>query len=330
MEHRGDMRLTKPHNAPFWRGQWRALRSYLGSEKLRDPKFWRTTGLAYLFLLPTLLVLGVFTFYPFVSSFFLSLHEGPLTNPTKVFRGIELYHKLFQDPKFWQAMKNTVYYVAGSVPISMFLALFFAVLLNSNIRFRGFFRTAMFLPYITPVVAAAVVWKWLFHRDFGLFNAWLNFFGLPSQDWINNPALAMPMVILFSIWKYTGFQVVIFLAGLQNISKEYYDAAAIDGANAWQRFWKITLPLLSPVTLFVLIISMIGAFKVFDEIFVIFDGTPGPLNSAMTVMIFFYQTAFGRFKMGYASAVAYTMFVIIFLFTLFQMWVARRRVHYGG
>ena len=306
------------------------VRAYFASDALRSGRFWADSAQAYLYLLPTVLILCVFTFYPFFNSFFLSLHEGPLTNPTKTYVGFEQYQEMFQDRKFWQAMGNTVYYVAGSVPVTMALSLFFAVLLNAKIRFRGFFRTIFFLPYITPTVAAAVVWEWIFNRNYGLFNDFINFFGIPSQDWVNNPSLAMPMVILFSIWKYMGFQIVIFLAGLQNISREYYDAAEIDGANAWQRFWHITLPQLSPVTFFVLIISMIGAFKVFDEIFVIFDGTPGPLGSAMTVMIFFYQQAFGRFKMGYASAVAYTMFVIIFLFTLLQTWVARRRVHYGG
>lgn len=285
---------------------------------------------AYLYLLPTIVIMGVFTFYPFFNSFFLSLHEGPITNPTKVFKGLAQYEKLFQDRKFWQALGNTVYYVVGSVPVTMVLAMLFAVLLNAKIRFLSFFRIAFFLPYITPTVAAAILWAWIFNRDYGLFNAFINIFGIPSQDWANNPSLTMPMVIMFSIWKYMGFQVVIFLAGLQNISREYYDAAAIDGANAWQQFRKITIPLLSPVTFFVLIISLIGAFKVFDEIFVIFHGTAGPLKSAMTIMIFFYETAFGRFDMGYASAIAYFLFVIIFVFTLIQMWIAKRHVHYGG
>jgi multiple sugar transport system permease protein len=297
---------------------------------IQGKHFWKDSLLAYIFLLPTIVILGVFTFYPFVSSFFISLHEGAITNPLRTYVGFEHYQDLFKDRKFWKAMWNTGYYVLFSVPTTMILALFFAVLLNAKIRFQGIFRTLFFLPYITPTVAAAVVWEWVFNRRYGLFNDFINFFGIPSQDWIDNPNLALPMVILFSIWKYMGFQIVIFLAGLQNISKEYYEAAAIDGANAWQQFWKITLPLLTPVTFFVLIISMIGAFKVFDEIFVIFDGTTGPLDSAMTVMIFFFQTAFGRFKMGYASAIAYTMFVIIFLFTLLQTWYARRRIHYGG
>lgn len=306
------------------------VRAYYSSATLRSPRFWKDSLQAYIYLLPTLVILGVFTFYPFVNSFFLSLHEGAITNPTRNFVGLEHFQDLMKDRKFWKAMTNTAFYVAVSVPTTIFLALFFAVLLNTKIRFKGFFRTAFFLPYITPTVAAAVVWEWIFHRDWGLFNSFLNFFGIPSQDWINNPQLAMPMVILFSIWKYMGFNIVIFLAGLQNISREYYEAAEIDGANAWQQFWRITFPLLTPVTFFVLIISMIGAFKVFDEIFVIFHGGTGPLDSAMTIMILFYETAFARFKMGYASAIAYTMFIVIFLFTLLQMWLAKRRVHYGG
>jgi len=296
----------------------------------KDARYWKGSLQAYLYLLPALVILGAFTFYPLFSSFFLSLHEGPITNPNKVYKGLALYQKLWHDRKFWQALRNTVYYAGVSVPATMILALFVAVLLNTKIRLRGFFRTAFFLPYITPTVAAAIVWQWIFDRDYGLFNSFLNVFGIASQDWINSPALAMPMVILFSIWKYLGFQVVIFLAGLQNISQEYTDAALIDGANAWQRFWRVTLPLLSPVAFFVLIISMIGAFKVFDEIFVIFHGGAGPLNSAMTVMIFFYQTAFVRFKMGYASAIAYALFALILVFTVVQMWLAKRRVHYGG
>jgi len=298
--------------------------------RYRSGRFWRDTLQAYLFLVPAFVILGTFTFYPFIKAFLISFYKWDMINPVKEFVGLGNYIKLFHDDLFWLSLWHTVYYVLGSVFPQMVLALFIAVLLNSKIHGRSFYRTSFFLPYITNTVAAAMIFLWIYDRDYGLLNYFLhNIFGLNLIDWLNTPQFSMPAVIILGIWKYLGFDVVIFLAGLQSIDREYYEAAAVDGATAWHRFRHITLPLLSPTTFFVFIISIIGAFKIFDEIYVLWPGGQGgPLNSAMTIMIYFYHKAWGEWHMGMASAVADVLFAIIFIITLVQMWLSRKWVFY--
>ncbi|MFQ5795685.1 MAG: carbohydrate ABC transporter permease [Candidatus Bipolaricaulia bacterium] len=301
----------------------------LVSERLRSKRFWADTARAYLYLLPAFVILGTFTFYPVYRSFALSLFDWDFINPIKRFIGLGNYRELLQDELFWKSLWNTVYYVLGSVVPTMALALGVAVLLNARIKGRSIFRTSFFIAYITPTVAATLVFRWIYDRDFGLVNYFLGRVGIGPIDWLNSPEFTMPAVILLSIWKYIGFQIVIFLAGLQNIDRQFYDAAKVDGASSWQLFRRITLPLLSPTIFFVLIISSIGAFKVFDEIYVLFPGgRGGPLNSSMTIVVYLFQKAFGEWRMGYASAAAYVLFFIIFILTLIQMKLLQRRVHY--
>ncbi len=297
--------------------------------RLRRRGFWLDTIQAYIYLLPALVILGTFVFYPFFRAFVISFYRWDFIGE-KTFVGVKNYVKLFQDDLFWLSLWHTVYYVLGSVLPTMLLGLIIAVLLNQSIRFRSAYRTTFFLPYITPTVAVAMVFLWIYDRDYGLLNYVLHhLFGVRLIDWLNTPQFAMPAVIILSIWKYLGFNVVLFLAGLQNIDREYYEAAAVDGANAWHRFKYITLPLLSPTTFFVLVISIMGAFKVFDEIYVLWSGpSGGPLHSAMTIMIYFFNKAFGAYRMGLASAVANILFMIIFIFTLIQMWLSRKWVFY--
>jgi multiple sugar transport system permease protein len=222
---------------------------------------------------------------------------------------------------------NTTYFAVVSVAVALPLALAFAVLLNRKLTAMSWYRTAFFIPYVTPLAAAAMVWQWLYHPDqFGLLNFLLGAIGLPQQQWLLNEALAMPALIAVAIWGSLGRDIVIFLAGLQNISPEYYEAAEIDGANGWQTFRHITLPLLSPTTYFILVISMIGAFKIFALPLFMTGG--GPLDRTLTIVFSIYREGFQYFRMGSAAAQAYVLFAVIFLITMLQRRLAAGRVHY--
>ncbi len=306
----------------------RKLLPTIDPDRYRNVRFWRDTAQAYLYLLPAIVILGTFTFYPFIQAFWISFYRWKIRNPE--FIGWENYIRIFHDDLFWLSLWHTVYYVLGSVIPTMTLAMLIAVLLNSKIRGRSFFRTAFFLPYVTNTVAASMVFLWIYDRDYGLLNYILhNLFHIRLIDWLNTPQFAMPAVILMGIWRFLGFDIVIFLAGLQGIDKTYYEAAEVDGATGWARFRYITLPLLSPTTFFVFIISIIGAFKVFQEIFILWSGPGGgPLHAAMTVMVYFYNTAWGQWQLGRGAAVANILFVIIFIITLIQMRLSKRWVFY--
>ncbi|NOX45062.1 MAG: sugar ABC transporter permease [Caldiserica bacterium] len=300
----------------------------------------RTSLEAYLYLLPAFVILGVFTFYPVVRAFQISLYRWPVVGP-KTFVGFGNYLKLIGDHKFWMALRNTAYYVVGSVPLTLLLAIGVAVLLNSRIRGRVIARVAFFIPYITPMVAATVVWQWIYNRDYGLLNYFIKLLDdlfravglhirLAPVNWLNEPQYSIPLLIVIGVWQYVGYQAIILLAGLQNIDRQYYDAAKVDGANAWHLFRHITVPLLTPQIFFLLIISMIGAFQLFTQVFILYQGNPGPRYSAMTIVFYIFQKAFYEYYMGLASAAAYVLFGIIFVLTLIQFRLSRRWVFYGG
>lgn len=282
---------------------------------------------AYAFLLPAAIVLVVFHFFPIIYAFFVSLLRWNLIDPVKPYVGFANYAQLLQDEKFLTALGNTTYYAVVSVAVALPLALFYAVLLNRRLLGMAWYRTAFFIPYVTPFAAAAIVWEGLFHPDyFGLLNYLIWKIGIPPQRWLLDPVQAMPALIAVSVWSFLGRDIVIFLAGLQNVSKEYYEAAEIDGANNLQVFRYITLPLLSPTTYFILVISMIGAFKVFALPLFLTGG--GPLDRTFTIVYSIYQQGFQYFRMGYASAQAYTLFAIIFVITMVQRRALAHRVHY--
>jgi len=276
----------------------------------------------YAFITPILIGFIVFMLYPLLASLYLSLTNSDGITPPQ-FIGLDNYVNLFKDNDFIQSLKVTVYYVVGTVPIGALLSLLFALLLNQKVRFMTFYRTAYFLPVITSMVAVATVWKWLYNTDYGLINGFLAKLGLFEPPWLANELWAMPSVMIMSIWKGIGFNMVIFLAGLQGISPSMYEAAKIDGANSFQRFIYITVPLLRHTTFFVIIMSIIGSFQVFDQIFVMTNG--GPANSTSVIVYYIYQNAFIFFKQGYASAMAYILFGIIFIATLIQMKIANRK-----
>ncbi len=283
---------------------------------------------AYLFLAPVLLSFAVFTFFAAAYAFYLSFHEWNILEPNKPYVGLDNYERLLRDERFGQAILNTLYYTIVSVPLTIGLGLFVALLLNNKIRARGLFRTFFYLPVVTPLVIAAIIWKWVYNGDYGLLNYYLMKLHVIDEPllWLSDKHLAMPAVILTSVWKTVGFAMVVYLAGLQAIPEEFYDAAKIDGAGAFRRLKDITIPLLSTTTLFLVVISVLGSFQVFTQIFVMTNG--GPLGRTRTIVYHIYQTAFKNFDMGYAAAMAFGMFAMMFVFTLLQMRFLRREVEY--
>ncbi|QTD41026.1 carbohydrate ABC transporter permease [Sporosarcina sp. Te-1] len=289
----------------------------------------KTTIQAYLYLLPALLIIVLFTIYPIIKSLLISFYDDyDYFNDIVYARGIASYLYLWHDPTFHKALGNTFIFVIGVVPASIVLSMLIAILLNSNIRLRSFFRTAYFIPFVTSVVAVSIVWRWIFHTEYGLFNYVLGLFGVDPVAWLTDPKWAMPSLIILSIWKGLGYNIIIFLAGLQNINAQYDLAARMDGAGKARRFFHITLPLLSPTTFFVSIVSIIGSFKVFDEIYALFGGQPGPVSSALTVVYYIFEKFYGEWEFGIASAAAYCLFIIIFILTLIQLYIGKRKVTY--
>lgn len=271
------------------------------------------------YLLPMLVIIGIFTIYPIFKSVAMSFYEdyNIFTGEVGSY-GLSNYQELLTDPDFYQALKNTVIYVLGVVPASLAISLGIAMLLNSIPRLQGFFRSVYFLPFVTSTVAISVVWSWLYHSQYGLVNYILSWFGVDPINWLNNPDMAMPALIIMAIWKGLGFNILLFLVGLNNIDENYYKAAKIDGAGSWSRFWHITLPLLRPTTFLLLVIGIINAFKVFDEVYSLFSGRPGPAGSAITVVYYLFQKFYVQYEYGIAAASGIAMFVILLGVTIIQ------------
>jgi multiple sugar transport system permease protein len=294
----------------------------------KNPAFWKDTAWAYIYILPAIIILSAFTFYPFFSAFRLSLYKVSFTSFPGEFVGFDQFRYIFNDRYFWRALSNTVVIVGTSVPITLMLALAVASLLNKSLRFRTFARTSFFLSYITPMVAVIMVWRLMYNEQYGLINYVLSLFGTSPISWLNRPEWALPSVVILNVWRFVGYQAIILLAGMQGIDQMYYEAARIDGATGSQVWRKITVPLLTPQIFFLLIISLIGSFKVFTEVFVLFNG-PGPLKSAETLVYYIMRQGFFQTPhYGRAAAASIVLFGIIFLVTLIQMQVAKRKVHY--
>lgn len=270
---------------------------------------------AFVLLLPNLLGFVIFIVFPVVASFFLSFSEWDLLSPMK-FVGVNNYVNLVSDETFWKVLWNTFYFTLGTVPVGIALALLLAVALNKKIRGVKLFRAMYFLPVISSTVAVAIVWQWMYNPHFGLLNYILSLIGIDGPLWLSSTTWAMPAVIITSIWKGLGFNMLLFLAGLQGIDAQYYEAAKIDGANSVRQFVHITIPLLSPTTFFVTVMCIINSFQVFDQIHVMTQG--GPARSTSVLVHYLYQNAFQYFKMGYASAIAYVLFIIVFVVTMLQ------------
>lgn len=287
----------------------------------------KTDWSAYLYLMPVVVILVIFHVLPIFYSLAVSFYEWDLIGAPE-FIGTGNYSRLFDDPMFYKSLWNTAYYALVSVPLSIICALAIALLLNNPISAIGLYRTAYFIPVITSINAVAIVWNFIYHPDFGLLNKILDIFSMDPRTWLQSPFWAMPCIIFMSVWKGLGYNVIIFLAGLQNIPKHLYEAARIDGASRWQQFRHITWPLLSPTTFFIFTISTIGSFQVFSQVYMM---TPrgGPLKSTMVVVYYLYRKAFEQFEFGYALAMAFVLFMIIFACTLFNKLFLEKKVHYS-
>ena len=284
----------------------------MSSKKITQSNaFW-----AFVFLSPNLLGFLGFLLLPVLASFGLSFLEWDLLSPAK-WVGFRNYIGLFKDQVFIKVLWNTVYYTLGTVPVGIFISLLLAIALNKKIRGMKIYRALYFLPVISSYVAVAVVWQWLYNAEFGLLNYLLGLIGIKGPSWLSSITWAMPAVMVTSIWKQLGFNMLLFLAGLQGIPSTYYEAAEIDGAGKLMQFRKITVPLLSSTTFFVVVISIINSFQVFDQIFIMTEG--GPARSTSVLVHYLYQNAFEYFKMGYASAIAYVLFFLVFIITMVQM-----------
>jgi len=302
---------------------------------------------AVCFILPTYIIIFTFIIIPVFFAFYLSFNKWNLLGSIK-FTGLSNYKKLFSSEEFWKAVVNTFYYSFITVPVGIVISLFLAVLLNSKIKGIQVYRTIYFMPVMTSVVASAFIWQWIFQSHNGILNYLIGLIGIKPLSWLNEPrgfftvifesinmrlpkwlggpSVTLVAISIMTIWKNTGYYMIIFLAGLQNIPKTLYEAAEIDGASKVKAFFSITLPILSPTTYFVLIMSVIVSFQVFEQVAVTTRG--GPLNSSLVLVYFIYQKAFKFLEVGYASSAAFILFAIVLVLTVFQVKLLGKRVHY--
>ena len=297
---------------------------------MRTKRFFKIWTSPALFLSPALLLIAIFFFIPVLASFLMSFTDFDIyslaDSSNARFVGLGNYKNLLSDPLFWKAMRNTLYFVFIGVPLSLIVSLGTALLLNSKlIRFMSLFRLAYFLPVVTTLVAVAVVWRYIYHPSFGLVNYLLGLLGIGAVDWLGNPKWAMLALIIMAVWKNFGYNMIIFIAGLQNIPPELYESARIDGAGKWQELLHITIPMLMPTTVFVSIITIIGYFQLFAEPYVMTQG--GPMNATLSIVLLMYQEGFRWWRMGYSAALAFVLFLILFMATLVQL---RLQKHYSG
>lgn len=288
-----------------------------------------TARAGWLFVAPALLVIGGFFALPVLAAFALSLTDfdiyalGSRNWQLLRFVGLHNYLELLETPLFWRALANTCWFVLLGVPLSIGTSLASALLLHARVaRLKHFFRTALFAPVVTTLVAAAVIWIYLLHTRYGLINYALGRAGLPRVDWLGDPRSAMPAIVLFAVWKNFGYNALIFLAALQSIPEDLYEAARIDGAGARQQFRFVTLPALSPTVLLVSVLTLAGYFQLFAEPYVMTQG--GPLQSTTSVLYFMYEQGFKWWNLGTASAVAFSLFFLVFCVTRVQIGLARR------
>lgn len=283
----------------------------------------RRTMTAWLFLLPALVILLAFTLYPMGQAVYLSLTDYNLIRSAQ-WVGLANYEELMQDPAFWNAFGNTVLYALVVTPVTVVFALLFALMLNQRFAGRAFSRTAIFLPFIVSLGIIAIAWAFLLDPNIGLLSYWLSLIGIaPEQGWLTDPRYAMAAVMIVGVWKNVGFYMVIYLAGLQSIPVDMYEAARLDGAGAWQRFRSITLPLLSNQTLLVSVLALIATLQAFDQIWVMTRG--GPFFRTETLVMLIYREGFQELRFGYASAISFVLLVFVFILSMIQFGFLRRK-----
>ena len=302
----------------------------LAGDRTRTPRAkreWREWGTFLLFVAPNLILLGIFSYWPLVQNITLSFTEWDMISPVKRFVGLDNWISVLTSPRFWSIALNTATFMVGSVGLTLGLGLALALLLNQPLRFRNTARTIVFTPTVLSGAAVAIVWYFIFDPNWGILKNMLGAVGLPSPRWVVDTHWAMPAVIIVYVWKTAGYAAVIFLAGLQAIPKELYEAARVDGASAWQRFRAVTLPGLAPITFFLLVTTILLSFQAFDIINVMTFG--GPVIATTTLLYEYYNQAFVGFHAGTAAVYAITLFVLMLVLTIVQLRYVERRVTYS-
>ena len=298
--------------------------SYVSKLSMRQ---WESLS-GYLFISPWVVGFLIFMLGPLLATIVLSFYKWDLLRSPE-FVGLANYQKLFSDPLFGQSLKVTVVYGLGRVPLGIITGLAAAMLLNQNVKFQGFWRILYYMPVVLPPVAISLLWMWIYNPQYGLLNGFLwGAFGIVGPSWLNSTFWVLPSLMLMAVWSAMGRNMLIYLSGLQSISEELYGAAKIDGANAWQKFRAITIPLLTPIIFFNLITGLIDTFQLFSQAYVMTQG--GPRNASLFIYYYLFQNAFQRFKMGYASAMAVIVFIIIMAITLLVIRSSNAWVYYEG
>ncbi|WP_315792638.1 sugar ABC transporter permease [Paenibacillus sp. BIC5C1] len=280
----------------------------------------------YVLVAPSITVFSIFFLYPIFYMIFLSFYNWDFINPVKEFVGFNNFVELFKDSAFLQVLSNSLNYTLLSVSLSIVISLLLAIWLNREGAWYGFVQGALFSPHIVSLVSVSLVWMWLMDPKFGLLNGLLDMVGLPKLAWLSSPDSSLLSLVLVSVWKGVGYNALIFIAGLQSIPRDVYEASALDEANWWRKFYKITLPMLSPTLFFLIIINLISSFQVFETIAIMTNG--GPINSTNTLVFYIYEYGFRYFKIGYASAAGVILLVVVGLLTLVYFKLLSRKVHY--
>ena len=279
---------------------------------------------AWLYLLPALTVITVFQIYPICKSFLMGFYTDFDYLKDEVYAwGFDNFRNLMNDSDFALAIRNTVRLTLVAAPLSILTSLLFAVLLNSDIRCRKVFQSIYFLPFVTSMVAVSIVWAWMLNKDYGLINAILKIFGVKKIAWLTDPKMTLPILVVLCIWKGLGYRVIIFLAGLQGIDQRYYQAARLDGARAFNRFWHIPIPQLRPTIFFLSVTTVIDVFKTFDEVYVMYAKEPGPLRSGLTIVYYIFNKFYHNWAFASAAAASFVLFAMVLAVTLLQFGVVR-------
>jgi len=282
----------------------------------------------YLYILPTFFFLFVFTHWPILRTFYVSFFKWNMASPRMEFVGFANYAQARSAPLFWEVLRNNIVFAIGTVPLTLALALALALLINQKLRGLAIYRALLFYPTMIPMAAAAMIWLWILTPNYGLLNFYGKWLGLPDIHWLGHSKLALWALVLVGVWKRVGYYMVIYLAGLQVIPDYLHEAAIIEGANPWQRFWRVTFPLLSPTTFFVGLMAVIDSFQAIDQVYLMTGGGPG--NATNLFIFYIYQNAFRFFDMGYGSAVSAILFLILLGLTVLAFRTLHRRVHYAA
>lgn len=277
---------------------------------------------AWFFLLPALFFIFIFNVFPLIKVFIISLQKGTLLNPE--FTGMENFIKVIQDPIFHRAIRNTAIYAFVVVPLGLIISLYIAITIHEKIKYKTVYETIFFLPYLTSMIAIGLVFRFMFNQEYGLINYFLGFLGVGKIDWLNSPSVAMYTVIIFGIWMGLAFNIVILLTGIRNIDESYYKVADMFGATKFEQFRRITLPQLIPTVTFLLLMNFISAFKIYGQVFSVFNGKPGVANSATTAVFYIYTEFYTNNNYGKGMAAAVILFILILIFTFIQNKVMKR------